>query len=347
MPLRDGESPPRRFRRRTFRVSETELARLHAGIRSASPCRLPERHFYVTERDLRRQFSYDGGMMRRTLSTAVFLLLFLRLDSGVRAQSAGGDGPLPEAAQFLERVRQNIFRQYDDAILLNGYAYHVKSTRDSVTDEGKTKDRSIEESDVINKDGLPLYKLVSKDGKPLSEKEAAKKEYKPLNRGPFNRPKTGEEAMQEAKAFVDDLFRVMDFKILRRENVRNRPAIVVEFSPRKNAKPKTRAGKMVLTRSKGEAWVDEADFVLMRFQSRFVEDLTWGTGLMAKVYKGTEVVREWLKFRDEVWLPARSETRFKARIFLVKGFNFRRVEEFSDYKKFSSETIIKVVDGPK
>ena len=51
-----------------------------------------------------------------------------------------------------------------------------------------------------------------------------------------------------------------------------------------------------------------------------------------------------LKFRDEVWLPASSETRFKARLFLIKGFNFRRVEEFSSYKKFSSETNFKVVD---
>ena len=285
--------------------------------------------------------------MRPIGSTVVFLGFFLWLDSGLMAQSAGLDGPLPEPSQFLARVRQNIARQYDDAILLNGYAYHVKSTHDAVTDEGKTKDRSIEESDVINKDGLPLYKLVSKDGKPLSQKDAAKNEYKPLSRGPFNRPKTGAEAIQEAKAFVDDLFRVMDFKVLRRETVRNRPAIVVEFSPRKNARPQTRAGKMVLTRSKGEAWIDEADFVLVRFQSRFVEDLTYGTRVMAKVYKGSEVVREWLKFRDEVWLPARSETRFKARIFLVKGFNFRRVEEFSDYKQFSSETILKVVDTPK
>src|SRR5262249_42667234 len=150
-----------------------------------------------------------------------------------------------------------------------------------------------------------------------------------------------------AKAFVDDLFRVMDFKLLRREIVRNRPAIVVEFSPKKTAKPLTRAGKMVLTRIKGEAWVDESDYVLARLKTRFVEDLTWGTGLMVKVQKGTEADREWLKFRDEVWLPARTETRFKARVFLMKGFNFRRIEEFSDYKKFSSETTFTVVDASK
>jgi hypothetical protein len=259
-------------------------------------------------------------------------------------QSAGPDRPLPDAASFLAHVRQNVARQYDDAVLLNGYAYHVKTTRDLLSGAAKTKDRKIEESDVMNKDGLPLYKLVSKDGKPLSAKDGAKSEYKPIHHGPFDHPKNGEEAIREAKAFVDDLFRVMDFKMLRRDVVRGRPAIVVAFSPKKDARPQTRAGSLVLTRCNGEAWVDENDFVLTRLQTTFVKDLTYGTSLMVKIDKGTEVIREWLKFRDEVWLPARTETRFEARVFLVKGFNFRRVEEFSDYKKFSSETTVKIVD---
>jgi hypothetical protein len=136
--------------------------------------------------------------MRRLVSAAVLLLLF-RLDSAAGVQSFGVDRPLPEATEFLERVRRNVARQYDDAILLNGYTYHVKSTRDNLTDKGALKDRRIEESDVINKDGLPLYKLVSKDGKPLSDKDAAKQEYEPLRRGPFNRPKSGPEAIEEAQ----------------------------------------------------------------------------------------------------------------------------------------------------
>jgi len=278
-------------------------------------------------------------LMRRFLAATVFLLC------GAGAQpllsQALPNQPLPNQGQLLERVRQNLFRQYDDAILLNGYTYHVTSTNDELNNNGKSKQRRVEEFDVLNKDGLPLYKLVAKDGKPFSNKD-----YEPLRRGPFNRPKKGDEAIREAKAFVDDLFRVMDFRIVRRENVRNRPTIVVEFSPRKNAVPQTQAGKMVLTHSAGEAWIDEGDSVLARLRSRFMEDLTYGTRLMVKVNKGTELDREWLKFRDEIWLPARSETRFQARVFLAMGFHFLRVEEFSDYKKFSSTSTFKIEGAP-
>jgi len=272
--------------------------------------------------------------MRRYLAATVFLIC------GAGAQPLPNS--LPNQAQFLERVRQNIARQYDDDILLNGYTYHLNATLDDLTNDGKTKHRSLEEFEVINKDGLPLYKLVSSDGKP-----SGKKDYKPIHHGPFDHPNTGQEAMREAKAFVDDLFRVMDFRIVRRETVRDRPAIVVAFSPRKNAVPQTFAGRLVLTRSAGEAWVDESDGVLARLQSRFTEDLTYGTRLMVNINKGTELDREWLKFRDEIWLPARNETQFKARVFLTKGFHFRRVEQFSDYKKFSSEATFQVIDREK
>src|SRR5262249_8473013 len=158
--------------------------------------------------------------------------------------------------------------------------------------------------DVINKDGVPLYKLVSRDGKPLSDKEAAQRTYEPMQHGPFTRPKSRDEALKEAAAFVDDLVRVMEFRILRRENMRSRSAIVIACSARKNVTPQTRVGKMVLSRSEGMVWIDETDHVVARLQSRFTEDFSYGTSVLAKVYKGTEVVRDWLKFRDEVWLPA-------------------------------------------
>src|SRR5262245_33705637 len=105
--------------------------------------------------------------MRLLQLSALLLVLLLRVDSAAGFQVTA-DRPLPDAPQFLDRVRQKLANQYDDAILLNGYAYHVKKTQDNLDDAGKTKDREIEEHDVMNKDGLPLYRLVAKNGKPLS-----------------------------------------------------------------------------------------------------------------------------------------------------------------------------------
>jgi hypothetical protein len=48
------------------------------------------------------------------------------------------------------------------------------------------------------------------------------------------------------------------------------------------------------------------------------------------------------KVNDEVWLPSRTEVTLSARILLLKGIHIREILEYSDYKKFNVETIIKV-----
>ena len=64
---------------------------------------------------------------------------------------------------------------------------------------------------------------------------------------------------------------------------------------------------------------------------------------MLKAPKGGAVTQEWFKFRDEVWLPAHSESRSSLRFFFGKKISLLLREEYSEYKKFASETTIKVI----
>jgi len=269
-------------------------------------------------------------------SAAILILLFVRMDSKATAQSAVADRPLP-AASFLETVHQNLARQYDDAFLLDGFTYHVKTTRDEMTADGKLKARKRSDYDVIYNNGV-LQKLASKDGTSSGSKDAVPTKEAPIAAD----EKSRQEAIREAKAVVDDIFRVMNLRIVRREIIRDRPAIVVEFSPRNNVKPQTRDGKRVLTRVQGFAWVDETDHVLARIELHLIEDYKQGGPLAVKIEKGGEIIRDWLKFRDEIWLPA-SETRHLTLNSLGKKIQVQRTE-YSDYKKFSSETTIKVIE---
>jgi hypothetical protein len=65
---------------------------------------------------------------------------------------------------------------------------------------------------------------------------------------------------------------------------------------------------------------------------------------MLKADKGGDVTQEWLKFRDEVWLPASSERHSTLHFFFGKRISVLRREEYSEYKKFVSETTIKLIE---
>lgn len=269
-------------------------------------------------------------------SVAILILLLIQMDSKATAQSAVADRSLP-AASFLEAVHQNLGRQYDDAFLLDGFTYHVKSTRDEMTADGKLKGRQSSDYDVIYNNGV-LQKLVWKDGKPPSSKDAAATKRVPIAADARSRQK----AIREAKAVVDDIFRVTNLRIVRREVIRDRPAIVVEFSPRNDVKPQTGDGKRILTRIQGFAWVDETDQVLARIELHLIEDYKQGGPLAVKIEKGSKISRDWLKFRDEIWLPG-SETRHLTLSSFGQRFQVRRTA-YSDYKKFSSAATIKVIE---
>jgi hypothetical protein len=256
---------------------------------------------------------------------------------GVLIQFSISERALPEAAPFFEALRKHLAVENNDAPVLDGYTYHLKRTLAEVVNNGKLSTKEVEEYDVINKNGLPLRKLVSKNEKPLNAKGAEEQQYEPVRRQP-----SGPEAIILTNEVDEDVLRVMNLKLVQRAMVGNRPAIVVEFSPRTNAKPVTRRGKELISRIEGEAWVDETDHVVSRITWRFLEGSSGNPVLKAE--KGGEVTREWLKFRDEVWLPAYSERRSTLRFFFGKRISLLRREEYSEYKKFVSETTIKVIE---
>jgi uncharacterized protein YfbU (UPF0304 family) len=45
---------------------------------------------------------------------------------------------------------------------------------------------------------------------------------------------------------------------------------------------------------------------------------------------------------NEVWLPTYEEAHVNVRVLLVKGFKINEVTRYSDYKRFSVETVNKI-----
>jgi hypothetical protein len=264
-----------------------------------------------------------------TTSNVILIGLFIQFSNSERA--------MPEAAPYFEALRHHLAVESDDAPIRDGYTYHVKRTLAEVVKDGKLNTKEVREYDIIYKNGSPLRKLVSKDGKPLNAKNAEEQTYEPLRRQP-----NGPEAIIQAAKDAEDVMRVMNLKMVRRDMVGNRPAIVIEFSPRTNAKPLTTRGKDFFNRIEGTAWVDETDHVVSRITWRFLEGS--GGNPMLKTDKGGDVTQEWLKFRDEVWLPAYSERHSTLHFFFGKRISVLRREEYSEYKKFVSETTIKLIE---
>jgi hypothetical protein len=233
--------------------------------------------------------------------------------------------PLPELKPFLADFRKTL---HTDELLLNQYTYSEKQTHIELDAADKPTSTNVDTYQITRgSDGTLYRRLVSKNGTDVKSAKA-QKERRSSNR-------------EQDERIMDDLFDGYDIRILGRDDLNGRPAIRIRFTPREQYKPKTREGRL-MRHVAGQAWVDESDHQLARVDAEVIDTMAIGFGLLAKVQKGARLYAERQKVNDEVWLPFRSEVTATARILLLKGFHVREVREYSDYKKFNVETIIKV-----
>jgi hypothetical protein len=248
--------------------------------------------------------------------------------------------PLPSLDQFLQATKAELMLQLDEDELLKGYVYRRKTSQDTLGRNGIPKGGEVAEHEVFQFDEGPYEKLVSRNGVPVRDGELQKQDEEHLTKGwtkDDSGPPFAPKSREDREAMIEDMFRVWRFQMVRREFIAGRPAVVIAFGPKKDAKPNTLAGRWMFKNSEGVVWVDEADHRIVRSRTVLINSVSLAWGLFGKVHKGTEIIREWRKINDEVWLPSRSQTRLRGRAFLV-GFNFLKIEEYSDYRRFDVET---------
>lgn len=247
--------------------------------------------------------------------------------------------PLPDARSFLAEVRD---RLHTDDFLLDQYTFTEKRTERQLDAEGKIKKITTESYEVYPsaEPGHTYRKLVERDGRPLPEEDLAKEDRKQQEREARAAARSAEvqaERRKKETEAIDEIFRLYDIRIVRRELLEGRDAILVTFAPRPGVETTTKPGRIVKKFS-GRAWIDESDRQLVRVEGELTDDLSFGFGILAKLKKGARAELKRRKVNDEIWLPAEARFVGHARIFLVKGIHIDALSEYSDYRKFTVAT---------
>ena len=240
--------------------------------------------------------------------------------------------PLPEPKTFLAETRKKL---HPDEVLLSEYTYSEKITDIAIGSDGQSRKTEVSVYEVTRdaKSGQTYRRLVSKNGSPVNSS-------KPEKVG----QRRGRSRSDEDKT-IDDVFAAFDFRIVSREDLSGRPAIRVAFRPHANYRPKTFTGKF-FSHVEGEAWVNEEDHELVRLDAELIDNFSIGFGLLAKMQKGAHIYVERQKINDEIWLPAAAAVSVNGRVLAMK-VNRRITVEYSDYKKFNVDTVIKFPDVDK
>jgi hypothetical protein len=262
--------------------------------------------------------------------------------------------PLPELKPFLAELRKTL---HTDRLLLSQYTYTEKRTFMQLDSNQRPKKTVINTFEVFpgSAERVGYRRQIVKDGKPLSAEEQKKEEQDLQKRiedaerkrkqiTAAERERNQAERMRRENQIIDDVFGVYEIEIAGREDMAGRPTILLKFRPGQTSyKPKTSEGKNMLHVA-GKAWIDEQDHQVARVELEVIDPISIGLGILAKLQKGASIVSERRKFNDEIWLPVKTDVTLNARLLLLKGFNIRQINEYSDHKKYSVDTKLSFPD---
>lgn len=263
-----------------------------------------------------------------------------------RSTPAGGESserPLPDIPTLMHQVEIN---QRQAESIEKTYIYRSIETQHERQSGGREKVTTVE-SEHFWINGVPVRRVLRKDGKDLSPDDAAKEDRRVEKRakeGRERREKTeaqGKESDPQGREeiTVSRLLELGAFTNPRRVDLHGRDTISVDYTGDPHAKTRNRAEEVIRDMA-GTAWVDEQDRVLVRVEGRFVRPFKIGAGLIADIKQDTSFTFEQTKVNNEVWLPLRISAQGSARAMLFFAFAGKVEVVDSDYRKFRTSTTI-------
>lgn len=256
--------------------------------------------------------------------------------------------PLPDFDAFAAEVKKHLAT---DEERQSGYVFNERRVEQKVNAAGRVTGESVKVYEVYP--GLPgedrYRRLVEEDGRSIPADRLAKQdgerrkkaeEYARKQAITSERQREAQEqdkARQEYSAAVEDIFRVYDIQMVRREPIDGIDTILATLVPKPGARPRTDDGK-VMRHFKARAWISESDYELVRVEIEAIDTLSIGLGLLARVHKGTVATYQRRKVNGETWLPAEVTWTASARVLLLRRLRLRGVSEFSNYRRYSVDT---------
>jgi hypothetical protein len=275
-----------------------------------------------------------------------------KANSNVPAPSAANF--IPDAAGMLSQDEmRNLLRVSADNDIENdkrqrNYTYIEREEEHKLDGKGRAKSTEVRTSEILMIYGEQVERLISKNDRPLSAKDAAKEDEKiqkiidkrehESDKDRKRRIAREEKDREDGRKFVSEVADAYNFHFLGIEKLGGRDTYVIDAEPRPGFQPKMKYAN-ILPKFRFRAWIDKHDLQWAKLDAVCIDTVSFGL-VLARIHKGTRVVLEQTRINDEVWLPKQMDIKVDARVALLKNFNLDQQTTYHDYKKFRTDTKI-------
>jgi len=277
---------------------------------------------------------------------------FLILAVSLLSTAWGQQAPPPTPSLTSDEIQQLIRKVADNDLandkLQRNYTYLQREEQHRLDGKGRVSSTEIKTSEILEIYGEQVERLISKDDKPLSDKDAKKEEEKIQKlidkrkdesaEDRKKREEREEKDREDSRKFVTEVADAYNFTFAGMETLDGRATYVIDAEPRPGYQPRMKDAK-ILTKLRGRIWIDKDESQLTRFDIQCIDTISFGL-FLARIHKGTRIIYQQTRVNDEVWLPQHVSLKLDARVALLKEYNLDDDVTYRDYKKFRTDTKI-------
>ena len=251
--------------------------------------------------------------------------------------------------QIRDMVRESADRDLENTRRQRDYTYVQRTEQRRKGRDGRVNSTESTTYEIMILSGEPTRKVIAKDDKPLSAKEARKEEeriQKLIEK--FQKEDDGtrrrrllksEKSAEEDREFVREIADAYRFRFVGMEPVDGRTAYVIDADPIVGYKARHKDANN-LEKFRFRAWVDVAERQWVKLDIESIDTVSWGL-FLARLAKGSKIRVEQTRVNDEVWLPKHVAVDLDARIVLLKKLSMDIDVTFRDYRKFVTNSVIR------
>jgi hypothetical protein len=214
--------------------------------------------------------------------------------------------------------------------------YSWRSDRKQFDSSGKITSQTTLVGEKTTVDGVAVHRVLEKDGRKLSEKEAREQEAK--IREAVEKAKAERRAGKkgDGDAWVKEVGDALEFKMVGEELVNGRSAWVLTCSPRPGYSPRNMRAR-VFTKMNGRMWIDKEERQLVRAEAETFDTVSVAMGLLGRVEKGTRFQLARTRLPDGMWVLDTQSVRFGARVMMVKWLGNEIHTRHWNYRRSNSK----------
>ena len=284
-----------------------------------------------------------------TLLVRAAALIVTALVGGVmpRAQEAK---PLPTPEALFKAVQDNLIRAER---IDYQYAFRERRTDVHTNPFGKLGTDGTTVADVYPSatPALTYRRTIERNGVAVSpqalaeqDREYQKRAADVLRRLAAEQPDAkrrreveAERAAQRGQRRIADVVSTLRFTIEGRAIHEGVPAIVVSFTPKPEAMPETRQGR-IAQKFGGTVWIHEAEMEVMRLEAKALEDRSFGYGLIARLGQGTVATLTRRRIDSDLWLPTQLTIKGRGRAAVFRSLVIDFKADWFDYRRLEGDS---------